>query len=59
MKIPVYSFDERKARAAWDAHSELMRAMIRNPNLRDNPVWSMLRQDAYEHLCEAFGSIHG
>ena len=55
MSVPVVLFDERKANAAWEAHSELLKAMMRNPDLRDNPVWTMLRHEAYETLCAAYG----
>lgn len=57
MTVPVYLFDQRKASDAWEAHSELLKLMIRNPSLRDNPVWTLLRQEAYELLCEAYKDV--
>lgn len=55
--IPTVMFDEAKALAAWEAHSRLLHDMIEHPSLRHNPVWTMLRQDAYEQLCAAYGSV--
>lgn len=53
-----WHFDEHRANQAWEAHSTLVKAMIGNPELRDNPIWTMFRNEAYYLLQEAFGSIH-
>ena len=47
---PEPSYDAKRAAFLWDAHSALLKAVIGNPTLRDNPVWTMLRQDVYEAL---------
>lgn len=39
---------ERQLDDAWEVHAELVRAQARNPQLRDNPQWKLIRMDAYE-----------
>jgi len=52
---PINQYDLMMAQFAFEAHSELLRLMISKPELRDNPVWTMLRQEAYEMLETTFG----
>lgn len=43
-----------KAATAFAAHSALLKAERANPELLDNPIWTMLRQDAFEAFANAF-----
>lgn len=52
--IPVVAYDERKARDAYQVHAALLTAENRDARLKQNPQWTMLRQDAYEAFCRAF-----
>lgn len=54
-KIPTFRFDERRARDAYDAHIALLDQEQRRPELAGNPAWQVLRADAYENFCLAFG----
>lgn len=54
-KIPVYRFDEQRARDAYDAHIALLDQEQRHPQLKNNPAWRVLRDDAYENFVLAFG----
>lgn len=57
MIIPVIHMDHRKASDAYAVHSALLRAERANPELRENPQWTILRQDAFERFSEAFKVI--
>lgn len=37
---------------AFAAHAALIKMELRHPSLKDNPFWTMLRQDAYERFAE-------
>jgi hypothetical protein len=54
MKVPVIYCDERKAADAYLAHIALLKAERDDPALKNNPVWTLLRQDAYEHFVRAY-----
>lgn len=45
------SFDGRLAGDAWGCHRALVLAEIADPQLRNNPRWSLLRWDALEEFC--------
>lgn len=46
---------------AWSVHRALLSAEAREPALRDNPRWKLLRMDAYEAFHTTFteGPRHG
>lgn len=46
---------ESKMAFAFNAHAALVRAEKQDPHLKDNPFWTMLRQDAYERFHFVFG----
>lgn len=52
--VPTIGMDERKAREAFDVHAALLKAERADPALRNNPHWTILRQDAFETFCAAF-----
>lgn len=39
---------------AFQVHRALLMAERTEPSLRDNPYWTMLKQDAYERFALAF-----
>ncbi|MGJ0236967.1 hypothetical protein ACQEPB_00400 [Novosphingobium fluoreni] len=43
-----FSAFEHQLQDAWAAHRGLLMAEQRDPSLRDNPQWKLLRMDAYE-----------
>lgn len=51
---PVIRIDDTRAKQTFEAHAALLRAERDNPALRDNPAWTMLRQDAFERFNDAF-----
>lgn len=57
MSIPIIVFDERKAMDAYDAHRAVLMAEQKDPALRQNPFWTMIRQDAFEQFARAFSVI--
>lgn len=40
----------QRADQAFAAHAAMMQAEARSQALRDNPFWTMLRQDAFERF---------
>lgn len=54
MNVPVILYDEAKASAAYLAHVALLKAERDDPSLKNNPVWTMLRQDTYEMFRRAY-----
>ena len=54
-QVPVYRFDEARAAYAYEAHTALLDQERRYPDLRENPVWQLIRADTYEQFVEAFG----
>ncbi len=52
--VPVIRYDEQRAAHAFQAHCALLLLEQINPKLRDNPAWTVLRQDAYENFELAF-----
>lgn len=57
MKQKVIYCDATKADQAFAAHRALLVIEARQPELRDNPVWTMLRQDAFERFALAFQEV--
>lgn len=57
MKFPVVHFDERKAADAYLAHVALLECELRDPLLRANPAWVILRQDAFERFANAYEAV--
>lgn len=52
--VPVIRYNEARAAEAFEAHCALLLLERINPALRDNPAWTVLRQDAYENFELAF-----
>ena len=52
MKLVRYDAD--RAQNAFEAHIALLRAERDHPELRRNPAWTVLRQDAFENFALAF-----
>lgn len=50
-------YDHRKASDAYAVHSAMLRMERFNPELRSNPQWTILRQDAFERFAEAFKEV--
>jgi hypothetical protein len=46
-----------RAEQAWEAHSMLLLIEVRIPTLRNNPFWTVLRQDAFERFALELGEI--
>lgn len=53
--IPTYAFNEGKAKDAYAVHTALLDQERRFPELKENPAWQIVRQDAYEAFALAFG----
>lgn len=58
-EVPVILCDMEKAELAFAAHCALAKAEGADPNLRSNPYWTMLRQDAWEAFWTAFEKVPG
>lgn len=54
MTVPTYTFDEIRAIEAFNVHCALLRAERNEPALKNNPQWTIIRQDAYEAFSRAF-----
>jgi hypothetical protein len=57
MNIPVILCDAVRADNAFRAHKALLHAERDNPKLKDNPHWTLLRQEAFERFAEAFERV--
>lgn len=57
MEVPVILYDEQQAHDAYVVHIALLMAERADPTLKNNPVWTMHRQDAYERFAVAFGKV--
>lgn len=55
--VPIILCAAEKADLAFQAHSALLKAERERPELRKNPFWTMLRQDAFERFAEAFERV--
>lgn len=56
-QVPTIEFNERQAHDACKVHFALLKAERDDPELRDNPQWTVTRQDAYERFCAAFAVL--
>jgi len=56
-QVPTIKFNERQAHDACKVHFALLKAERDDPELRDNPQWTVIRQDAYERFCAAFAVL--
>lgn len=54
MNVPVIHCNARLADAAFAVHAALVKAEARDRRLRHNPLWTIMRQDAYERFALAF-----
>lgn len=52
--LPVILAHEPQATDAFVVHQTLILAEQRDPALKRNPQWQLLRMDAYEAFCAAF-----
>lgn len=52
--IPITYYDERRAIDAFNVHCALLRAERNEPALKNNPQWTIIRQDAFEAFSAAF-----
>lgn len=43
------------AEQAFAAHAAMVRAEAREPALKDNPCWTLLRREAFARFDRAFG----
>lgn len=57
MIVPVIRYDEAKASAAYLAHIALLAQERADPTLKDNPAWTILRQDAFEMFMNAYEAV--
>lgn len=57
MKPRVIHFDQQRAHDAYMAHIALLMAERADPMLKKNPVWTMLRQDAFELFVNAYEAV--
>lgn len=57
MKVPLILCAAEVADNAFRAHMALVTAERDNPDLRHNPHWTMLRQDALDRFCDAFMKV--
>lgn len=54
MTVPVIQYDHIAAARAFEVHAALVKAQRDNPRLADNPIWTMMKQDAFERFSLAF-----
>lgn len=57
--VPVILCAAEIADNAFQAHMALVKLEQEKPELRANPHWTMLRQDAFERFAEAFVRVPG
>lgn len=50
----MIAFKQDEAAQAFEVHAALIKAEADHRSLKDNPVWTMLRQDAFERFSLAF-----
>lgn len=54
MTVQTIQFNEQQAHDACEVHFALLRAERDHPELKNNPLWTIHRQDAYERFSNAF-----
>ncbi len=52
--VPVFHYDEQQAGDAYLAHVALIECELRDPALKKNAAWQILRADAFEMFCRAY-----
>lgn len=55
--VPIILCAKEKADLAFAAHTALLAAEVANPALRDNPCWTLLRQEAFDQFASAYQRI--
>lgn len=55
--IRLIRYNRDRAENAFAAHCALLATEAVRPDLRDNPAWVVLRQDAYENFALAFEEV--
>lgn len=55
----VIHVNMERAELAFATHTALVKMEAADPTLRDNPYWTMLRQDAWEQFWIAFDKVPG
>ena len=55
--VRTISFDEQLAHNACEVHFALLKAERDHPELKNNPIWTIHRQDAYERFSNAFKEL--
>ena len=56
-KLRTIAFHEQEATDAFAVHCALLKAECYDPDLRKNPQWTVLRQDAFERWSNAFSVL--
>ena len=46
--------NRQRAEDAFAVHAALLKAQVNDPALRDNPQWTIIRQEAFERFSLAF-----
>lgn len=54
MSVPVILYDAQKAANAYEAYVTILHTEIEKPELRWNPAWTVLKQEAYANFYGAF-----
>lgn len=54
MSVPVILYDAQKASNAYAAYVAILHKEIESPDLRWNPAWIILKQEAYANFYGAF-----
>lgn len=57
MKVQLILCAAEKADQAYKVHCELVKLEQEHPELKDNPCWTIQRQDAYERFASAFMEV--
>lgn len=57
MEIPIIQFDAQQASSAYLAHIALIECELRDPSLRNNAAWTILRQDAFQRFANAYEAV--
>lgn len=55
--IRLIRWDRLRAEQAFAVHAGLLGLEELRPELKHNPYWTMLRQDAYERFAVAFDEV--
>lgn len=56
-EIRIIQYNRERADNALSAYSALVSLEAIRPELKHNPAWTVLRQDAYENFCLAFEEV--